>query len=146
MPVLLHNLPAAMEEDDHAAGVVVGARLEERPKPNGVRLRKEDLSESANPGAFKLNSRASSMSLDDAKQTGDGASTSGSGTAPKFSRKSSQKMVPRSPPMLFDHLPDVTEDACKTFQVISDCLYGSRNMGSSDHDALDCDCAEDWRK
>jgi histone-lysine N-methyltransferase SETD2 len=52
----------------------------------------------------------------------------------------------RSPPSLFDHLPDATEDACSTFQVINDCLYGSRNMGSSDHDALDCDCAEDWRK
>jgi hypothetical protein len=52
----------------------------------------------------------------------------------------------RSPPPLFDHLPDATEDACSTFQVINDCLYGSRNMGSSDHDALDCDCAEEWRK
>jgi histone-lysine N-methyltransferase SETD2 len=52
----------------------------------------------------------------------------------------------RSPPPLFDHLPDATADACKIFQVINDCLYGSRNMGSSDHDALDCDCAEEWRK
>jgi histone-lysine N-methyltransferase SETD2 len=64
---------------------------------------------------------------------------------PKLSRKASQKLPP-SPPMLFGNLPDSTEDACRTFQVISDCLYGSRNMGSSDHDALDCDCAEEWRK
>ncbi|KAL2257953.1 hypothetical protein VTK26DRAFT_8931 [Humicola hyalothermophila] len=82
------------------------------------------------------------MSPDDAKPAGDSASME-NGTAPKLSRKSSNKM-PRSPPPLFDHLPDATEDACSTFQVISDCLYGSRNMGSSDHDALDCDCAEDW--
>jgi histone-lysine N-methyltransferase SETD2 len=85
------------------------------------------------------------MSLDDARSAADSASTPENGTAPKLSRKSSQKMA-RSPPSLFDHLPDATEDACSTFQVINDCLYGSRNMGSSDHDALDCDCAEDWRK
>lgn len=48
--------------------------------------------------------------------------------------------------MLFDHLPDATEESCKGFQVINDCLYGSKHMGASQHDALDCDCAEDWRK
>ncbi|KAK4099045.1 methyltransferase-like protein [Parathielavia hyrcaniae] len=85
------------------------------------------------------------MSLDDAKSAVDGASISdnGNSTAPKLSRKPSQK-ISRSPPPLFGHLPDATPDACGTFQVINDCLYGSRNMGSSDHDALDCDCAEEW--
>ena len=85
------------------------------------------------------------MSPDDAKSASDSASAHENGIAPKLSRKLSQKMA-RSTPSLFDHLPNATEDACSTFQVISDCLYGSRNMGSSDHDSLDCDCAEDWRK
>ncbi|KAL3953684.1 hypothetical protein ACCO45_011640 [Purpureocillium lilacinum] len=39
----------------------------------------------------------------------------------------------------------MTSDSCQTFQVISDCLYGSKNLGSTDNDALDCDCREDWQ-
>ncbi len=47
------------------------------------------------------------------------------GKAPKLSRKASQKIVSRPPP-LFDHLEDATEE-CKTkFQVITDCIYGYR--------------------
>ena len=119
--------------------------VEERQKPNGTRFKREDRSVSAAPNGVKGPSRASSMSPDDAKSAADSAPTPENGAAPKLSRKPSQKMS-RSPPPLFDHLPDATEDACQTFQVIGDCLYGSKNMGSSDHDALDCDCAEDWRK
>ncbi len=65
--------------------------------------------------------------------------------APKLSRKSSQKVVSRPPP-LFDDLPDSTADAKQTFQVIKDCIYGSKYMGSSEHDALGCDCSEEWSK
>lgn len=67
------------------------------------------------------------------------------GKAPKLSRKSSQKVITRPPP-LFDHLEDATPDATTQFQVIRDCIYGSKYMGSADHDALGCDCAEEWRK
>ncbi|KAK4236395.1 methyltransferase [Achaetomium macrosporum] len=132
-----------MDGNGRASGTVTGLKLEERPKVNGMRLKREDTSDSATPNGTKIDSPASSMSLDDAKSAADSASTHENGTMPKLSRKASQKL-PTTPPMLFGHLPDATEDACKTFQVISDCLYGSRNMGSSDHDALDCDCAEDW--
>ncbi|KAM0285338.1 hypothetical protein ACHAQH_001527 [Verticillium albo-atrum] len=38
----------------------------------------------------------------------------------------------------------MTEGACETFQRIPDCLYGSKHMGSTDNDALDCDCREEW--
>lgn len=134
-----------MEGSNRASDAVAGLGLEERPKPNGVRLKKEDMSDSATPNSSKFGSRGPSMSPDDTKSAADSAPISENGTAPKLSRKPSQKMS-RSPPPLFDHLPDATGDACSTFQVINDCLYGSRNMGSSDHDALDCDCAEDWRK
>lgn len=47
---------------------------------------------------------------------------------------------------MFDHLPNVTEESCQGFQVIRDCLYGSKHLGSTDNDALDCDCAEEWRE
>jgi hypothetical protein len=67
------------------------------------------------------------------------------GKAPKLSRKSSQKVVSR-PLLLFHDLPDATEEAISVFQVIKDCIYGSKYMGSSEHDALDCDCSEEWRE
>lgn len=65
------------------------------------------------------------------------------GKAPKLLRKSGQKVAAR-PPTLFHDLPDATEEATKVFQRIKDCIYGSKGMGSSEHDALDCDCAEEW--
>lgn len=65
------------------------------------------------------------------------------GKPPKLSRKSSQKVMSRPPP-LFDHLPNSTPEAITTFQVIRDCIYGSKYMGSSEHDALGCDCSEEW--
>ncbi|VBB86748.1 Putative histone-lysine N-methyltransferase, H3 lysine-36 specific SET2 [Podospora comata] len=133
-----------MGEDARASGPVLESRIEERPRVNGVRLRKEDSTDSASPNNSKMDSRGTSMSPDDTKSAGETAATPDHASAPKLSRKSSQKPV-RSPPTLFDHLPDVTAQACSTFQVINDCLYGSRNMGSSDHDALDCDCTEEWR-
>lgn len=67
------------------------------------------------------------------------------GKPPKLSRKSSQKVVSRPPP-LFNHLPNATSEAVSTFQVIRDCIYGSKYMGSSEHDALGCDCSEEWSK
>ena len=67
------------------------------------------------------------------------------GKAPKLSRKSSQKVVSR-PALLFDHVADSTDEATKIFQVIKDCIYGSKYMGYSEHDALDCDCSEEWSK
>jgi len=122
-----------------------GIKLEEPSKVNGARLKKEDLSLTATPSSSKMNSRDSSLSPNESKPAGDSTPTLDNGTVPKLSRKASQKNT-RSAPPLFNHLPDVTEESTRTFQVIHDCLYGSRHMGASEHDALDCDCAEEWRK
>lgn len=65
------------------------------------------------------------------------------GKVPKLSRKSTQKVIAR-PPTLFTDLPDATAEAGSVFQRIKDCIYGSKYMGSSEHDALDCDCSEEW--
>lgn len=63
---------------------------------------------------------------------------------PKSLRKSTQNLPPHSTPLL-QHLPDVFDEAISVFQVIKECIYGSKYMGSSgDHDALDCDCSEQW--
>ncbi|KAH6654171.1 hypothetical protein BKA67DRAFT_592423 [Truncatella angustata] len=90
-------------------------------------------------------SRSHSMSPDQ-KPRSDSASTPDVNgiQAQKSSRKAAPKIAPR-PPALFDDVPDVTEEACGHFQLIPDCLYGSKSLGASEHDALDCDCAEEWR-
>ncbi|KAK3940359.1 hypothetical protein QBC46DRAFT_261060 [Diplogelasinospora grovesii] len=121
-----------------------GVKLEGLPEVNGVRqVKEESRSASATSNDSKANSRSSSLSRDGAKAASDSVSTPENGLPAKPSRKSGQKHA-RSPPQLFDHLPDVTEESCKTFQVINDCLYGSKVLGASEHDALDCDCAEEW--
>jgi len=65
------------------------------------------------------------------------------GQAPKLSRSTSQKAVAQ-PPKLFDHLPNATLQATATFEVIQDCIYAAKYLGSSDHDGLECDCVEEW--
>lgn len=65
--------------------------------------------------------------------------------APKPSRKVAQKLTPR-PPTLFSDYPDKTEEATSLFEVIRDCMYGSKYMGSADHDSLGCDCNEEFRE
>ncbi|KAL5630659.1 hypothetical protein BROUX41_000531 [Berkeleyomyces rouxiae] len=63
--------------------------------------------------------------------------------ASRPSRKSSSKPVKREA-LLFSDLPSATEEAIKSFQVIPDCQYGSKNMGNTDGDVLDCDCKAEW--
>ncbi|KAI9799706.1 MAG: hypothetical protein M1825_004441 [Sarcosagium campestre] len=65
------------------------------------------------------------------------------GKTPKLSRSSSRKIISRPAP-LFDHLPDRTIDATSTFEVIQDCVYSSKYLGSSDQEALGCECGEEW--
>ena len=139
-------LPArTMEGNGHARSPRGTTKADERPRLNGTRFKREGTSASDTPNGSKMNSRAASPSPEGAKSASDSASTPDNAAAPKSSRKAAQKAA-RSPPPLFDQLPDVTEESCSTFQVINDCLYGAKNMGSSEHDALDCDCAEEWRK
>lgn len=66
------------------------------------------------------------------------------GQPPKLARKSSQKVVPRAL-QLFDDLPDSTEEAKSTFEVIESCTYANKYMGATEH-AMDCDCPEEWGK
>jgi histone-lysine N-methyltransferase SETD2 len=115
------------------------------PRLNGIKSAKGVISAVATPDGSNGISRASSISPDESKPGSNSADTPDNSNTPRLSRKSSQK-VEKTPPKLFDHLPDDTGVACDTFQVINDCLYGSKHMGSSEHDALDCDCAEEWRK
>ncbi|KAL8848848.1 MAG: hypothetical protein Q9221_006144 [Calogaya cf. arnoldii] len=64
------------------------------------------------------------------------------GQAPKLTRTTSQKVVPRIPPLYHDY-PSKTDEAQRGFVVIQACNYQSKAIGVTEH-AMDCDCAEEW--
>ncbi|KHO00757.1 histone H3 lysine 36 (K36) methyltransferase [Metarhizium album ARSEF 1941] len=128
-----------MEDEEHASRGMSRIKLEDGTA-NG-RPEAMDMPESTPTHVVK--GGASPASVNGIKSESDGVNTPASGK-PRLSRRSSQK--PAEPePRLFNHLPDVTDESCKSFQVIRDCLYGSRHLGSTDNDALDCDCAEEFQ-
>lgn len=132
-----------MEDEALATMKMEEVKLEDGLAPNGVKMERET-SRSSSHNKSNHGSRAVSMSPGGENTNDEGASTPGTNSRPKLSRKASQKPVKRET-VLFSDLPDVREEACNTFQVIPDCLYGSKHMGSTDHDALDCDCRSEWQ-
>lgn len=66
------------------------------------------------------------------------------GQPPKLSRSSTKKM-PSRPPPIFSDLEDSTQDALKSFEPLSACIYANKYLGTTEH-ALECDCSEDWGK
>ncbi|EFZ00916.1 histone H3 lysine 36 (K36) methyltransferase [Metarhizium robertsii ARSEF 23] len=128
-----------MEDDEHAARSMSRIKLEDgiaNGQPEAM-----DTAESTPTHGIK--GGASPASINGIKSESDGVNTPASGK-PRLSRRSSQKPA-ESELRLFNHLPNVTEESCKSFQVIRDCLYGSKHLGSTDNDALDCDCAEEFQ-
>lgn len=65
------------------------------------------------------------------------------GQPPKLSRSTSQKIIARPPP-LFNDYEDKTAEARSGFEVIQECSYSSKYIGSSEHDSMECDCSEEW--
>ncbi|KAF2213101.1 hypothetical protein CERZMDRAFT_39669 [Cercospora zeae-maydis SCOH1-5] len=64
------------------------------------------------------------------------------GKPPKLSRTTSHKIEKRSPRLFFDYA-DTTEESKSTFEVLSQCTYANKYLGTTEH-ALECDCAEEW--
>lgn len=135
-----------MEEEDHLKDGLEGLKVDTSSDvASTTAIKKEGDSMASTPNDSK-GSRSESLSPDDRKARSDSASTpDGVQQPPKLSRKPSQKL-PHRPTTLFTNAPDVTAESCEHFQVIPDCLYGSKSLGSTDHDALDCDCSEEWRR
>ena len=67
------------------------------------------------------------------------------GQPPKLARSSSQKIISKPAPLFHDH-PSKTEESKHTFQVLEQCSYTSKYIGSTEHGSMDCDCAEEWGK
>ncbi|KAI2642596.1 hypothetical protein GGS21DRAFT_180554 [Xylaria nigripes] len=132
-----------MEEEDHLKegleGLAVNTSLSSVPTTTV----KEDDSMVSTPNGSK-GSQSESSSPDDQKAPSDSVSTPDATQPLKLSRKGWQKVPPR-PAAILTELPDVTAESCEHFQVIPDCLYGSKSLGSTEHDSLDCDCSEEWR-
>lgn len=132
-----------MEDDEHATSRMSRIKLEDGAA-NGAVAGMETSGSIATPDARNGKSPSPATSLDGVKSRSDSVDTPGSTKQPRLSRRVSQKSASREPP-LFGDLPDVTTQSCETFQVIPDCLYGSKHLGSTDNDAFDCDCREEWR-
>ncbi|KAI0013622.1 hypothetical protein F4779DRAFT_344502 [Xylariaceae sp. FL0662B] len=137
------SLAATMEDEEHIKDGLEGLTVDaSSASQQDIIVKKEVHSTPSSPNASK-DSRSGTSSPDDLKARSDSASTP-DGQPLKLSRKASNKTAPQ-PVALFSDLPDVTSESCEHFQIISDCLYGSKSLGSSEHDALDCDCSEEWR-
>lgn len=139
-----------MEDEDRPTKKMSGLKIEDRPATNGTPPKGSRNGEM--PGANSSTSDGrddpphnSSPGTSKARDDGTLTPNTPQTLSSRPSRKQSQ-MAPPSQPLLFDALPDMTSEAIKTFQVIPDCLYGSRGMGSTDNEILDCDCKEDWRE
>ncbi|PNP38043.1 histone-lysine N-methyltransferase, H3 lysine-36 specific [Trichoderma gamsii] len=132
-----------MEDDENTTSRMEKVKLEDAVE-NGAHLESAARGSTSTP-KLRNSEAPSPSSMDGTKSQSESVGTPSSTTRPaRLSRKSSQKPPAREVP-LYSHLPGVTEESCTTFQVIPDCLYGSRNLGSTDNDSLDCDCREEWR-
>ena len=67
------------------------------------------------------------------------------GHPPKLARTSSHKIISKPAP-LFHERPSKTEESKNTFQVLEQCSYITKHIGSTEHGSMDCDCAEEWGK
>ncbi|KAF7544274.1 hypothetical protein G7Z17_g10086 [Cylindrodendrum hubeiense] len=112
---------------------------------NGARLKQERSASIPTPNDSNDGSQSPALSQDGVKSRSGSAETPSSTKAAGLSRKASQKLAVKREHVLYTQLPDVTAESRKAFQLIPDCLYGSKHLGSTDNDALDCDCRDDWR-
>ena len=142
-------------------------KLEEGPSPPGegagaaARVKVEDEGRTPTPVSASARSKSRSKSQSPVKQLSPNASTPDTdtkeevlggeitlkmepGKAPKLSRTASHKIASRPPPLYLD-LPDATQEAKSTFDVLLECTYANKHIGTTEH-ALECDCSEEWGK
>ncbi|UPK93453.1 hypothetical protein LCI18_004388 [Fusarium solani-melongenae] len=132
-----------MEDDEYTTSKMGEIKLEEGA--NGARVKQEGSASMSTTNDSHDGSRSPTASNDGVKSRSESADTPSSIKPPRLSRKASQKLAATREPVLFDHLPNVTTESYNFFQVIPDCLYGSKHLGSTDNDSLDCECREEWR-
>ncbi|KAI5292635.1 histone methyltransferase set2, partial [Ascosphaera acerosa] len=105
----------------------------EDPTPR-ARSRSRSRSISRSRSGSRSGSRSRGRGLISARNSESSASTPVPGT------KSPPAAVKQRP--LYGDLPDATEDARRTFEVLPDCTYASKWLGRND-EAMHCDCVRD---
>lgn len=132
-----------MEDDEYATNKMGGIKLEDGDR-NGGHPEHESFTVATKTEPRDDDVPSPALSQDGLKSRSDSVGTPTSQKPPKLSRKASQQS--QRQPFLYGNLQDMTEESCRSFQVIPDCLYGSKHLGATDNDALDCDCNQEWRK
>jgi len=139
------------DDGDTASSVVNGSggavkkEEEEKILVNGSALEVKSRSQSHSPTKKEEREEREVKDADEEEKVGGDITVQlEPGEPPKLARSSSQKVVPR-PPQLFLDLPDSTEEARSTFEVMEMCTYANKYMGYTEH-AMECDCAEEWGK
>ncbi len=137
---------SASSDDETLDTIRVGTIKDEPQTANGTPSTHEPLPKSASQSPKKLNSAIHSPKMEVSEQEevvgGDITVIVEPGQAPKLSRTASKKVLTR-PATLFDHYADSTLEATSTFEILRDCHYMSKYLGSTEP-AMECDCSEEW--
>ncbi|KAI9721554.1 MAG: hypothetical protein M1812_002316 [Candelaria pacifica] len=141
------NIKSSASSDDETLGIIrVGTIKEQSQTPNGTLFTHSPFPKSASQSPRKLKSAMQSPKMEVSEQEevvgGDITVIVEPGQAPKLSRTASKKVVTR-PATLFDHYANSTLEATSTFEILRDCHYMSKYLGSTEP-AMECDCSEEW--
>ncbi|KAI9776955.1 MAG: histone methyltransferase set2 [Candelina submexicana] len=141
------KIKSSASSDDEALDTIrVGTVKDESQTPNGTSLTYEPLPKSASQSPSKLSSNIQLPKMEVSEQEevvgGDITVIVEPGQAPKLSRTASKKVF-TGPATLFNHYADSTSEATSTFELLRDCHYMSKYLGSTEP-AMECDCSEEW--
>ena len=133
--------------DEEALSTIVVERVKQEPvSQNGTPSTLDIKSATQSPKKYKSGTQSPVKAESEHEEVVGGEITVKlePGQPPKLARSASKKVIARSAP-LFDHYEDKTEEATGVFQVITECAYSAKYLGSTEH-AMECDCAEEWGK
>lgn len=141
----LEEGPEPVEMED-TIDVKVEGRQERSATPSGdsTPRKPKQSSHSQSPVKMERNGRSPPVKVEHEEVIGGDITLKVEpGKAPKLARTTSQRVIARPPPLFTDE-PDKTDEATSVFEVIRDCTYQAKYLGITEHDALECDCSEEW--
>ncbi|KAG8532073.1 uncharacterized protein KY384_003710 [Bacidia gigantensis] len=118
-----------------------------RPKPKASSQSANTVMKSASHSPVKKETGSHSSTPTEEKQEavvgGDVTLKMEPGEPLKLARTASQKIKKR-PPHLYNDAKDRTMEAQKHFDMLPECTYSNKSIGSTEHGSMDCDCEEEW--
>lgn len=146
--LLKHEMPTDKDLSDEVSSIKVTTIKDEllsrsnTPMSTASRA-KVSHSSASTPRATKSESEEPAIKIEE-KATNGHKSPHMDVPPSKKGARASKKGVPRVAPLL-DDLPDATDEANSSYQVIDSCSYQNKYLGYTEH-AMDCDCSEEWGK